>query len=137
MFRIDDCEHGREVMRRLAAVVTSAADPAGALGETWVSVAVTCHGLRALGVPEASLATFAWEFQQGMAARAKTLSDVGDSDPRHWEAPLGSSDIHVVLAAIAPDAQRLQAAIERARPVYDELPGVTAIWRQDCHALPT
>ncbi|WP_261564501.1 Dyp-type peroxidase [Frankia gtarii] len=137
VFRIDDREHGREVMRRLAAVVTSAADPAGALGETWVSVAVTCHGLRALGVPEASLATFAWEFQQGMAARAKTLSDVGDSDPRHWEAPLGSSDIHVVLAAVAPDAQRLQAAIERARPVYDELPGVTAIWRQDCHALPT
>ena len=24
-----------------------------------------------------------------------------------------------------------------ARPAYDRLPGVTAIWRQDCYALPT
>lgn len=54
-------------------------------------------------MPRASLDTFAWEFRQGMAARAKTLGDVGDSSPENWEAPLGTPDIHVVLTAVAPD----------------------------------
>jgi Dyp-type peroxidase family len=27
--------------------------------------------------------------------------------------------------------------LERARKAYQELPGITAIWRQDCYALPT
>lgn len=88
-------------------------------------------------MPRASLDTFAWEFRQGMAARAKTLGDVGDSSPENWEAPLGTPDIHVVLTAVAPDPPQLEEALDRARPAYDHLSGVTAIWRQDCYALPT
>ncbi|MET8244943.1 Dyp-type peroxidase [Streptomyces sp. NPDC005202] len=136
-FRVDDREQGRELMRRVSGAVTSAADSASPLGDTWVSAALTCHGLETLGVPAASLDTFAWEFRQGMAARARALGDVGDSAPEHWEAPLGTPDVHVVITAVAPDSLRLQAAIDRARPAYDRLPGVTAIWRQDCYALPT
>src|SRR5690242_570644 len=98
-FRIDDRADGRELMRRAAAVVTSAADSAGPLGETWVSAAVTCSGLRALGVPEQSLDSMAWEFRQGMAARATALGDIGPSAPEAWESPLGSPDVHVVLVA--------------------------------------
>ncbi|WP_201304938.1 hypothetical protein [Streptomyces sp. GS7] len=52
-------------------------------------------------------------------------------------APLGTPDDHVVLTAVAPDVGQLAAAIDRARPAYDQLTGVTATWRQDCHALPT
>ncbi|MEV0560943.1 hypothetical protein [Dactylosporangium sp. NPDC050588] len=135
-FRIDDRAAGRKLMRRAAAVVTSAAEPAGPLGETWVSAAVTCNGLRALGVPEQSLDSMAWEFRQGMAARATALGDTGPSAPEAWETPLGSPDVHVVLVAVAPDTALLDATIDRARPAYERLPGVTAIWRQDCHAPP-
>ncbi|MFG3369267.1 Dyp-type peroxidase [Streptomyces sp. NPDC090032] len=137
VFRIDDRAHGRELMRRASAAVTSAADSVSPLGPAWVSVGVTCAGLAALGVPRSSLDTFAWEFRQGMAARAKALGDVGESSPEHWEAPLGSSDVHVVITAVAPDPLLLEAAVDRARPAYDRLPGVTAVWRQDCCALPT
>jgi Dyp-type peroxidase family len=137
LFRIDDRKHGRELMRRASAVVTSATDSMSPHGETWVSVAVTCQGLRALGVPRESLDTFAWEFRQGMAARAKALGDAGGSRPDKWEPPLGTPDAHVVLTALAPDGTQLKAAIDRARPAYDRLSGVTAIWRQDCYALPT
>ncbi|MFC7247240.1 Dyp-type peroxidase [Catellatospora aurea] len=137
LFRIDDRADGRELMRRVAAVVTSAADTISPLGETWVSVAVTHSGLRALGVPQPSLDTLAWEFRQGMAARATALGDTGDNGTEHWEAPLGSPDVHVVLVALAPDTPTLEAAIDQARPAYEQLPGVTAIWRQNCHALPT
>ena len=45
------------------------------------NVAVTCAGLRALGVPEAMIATFSDEFRQGMAARSGMLGDLGASAP--------------------------------------------------------
>lgn len=137
VFRIDDRSQGRELMRRASATATSAADASSPLGDTWVSVAVTYWGLEALGVPRASLESFSWEFRQGMAARARALRDEGASSPQHWEAPLGTRDVHVVIASVAPDPPRLEAAIDRARPAYDRLSGVTAIWRQDCYALPT
>ena len=47
----------------------------------WVTVAFTCNGLRALGVDEASLATFPEEFRQGMVARAQMLGDTGANTP--------------------------------------------------------
>ncbi|MER7283666.1 Dyp-type peroxidase [Dactylosporangium sp. NPDC000244] len=136
LFRIDDRADGRRLLRRAAGVVTAAADGTHPLGDTSVTVAVTYHGLRALGLPQRSLDTFAWEFRQGMPARAAALGDTGDSAPEHWEPPLGSPDVHVVLTVVAPDRDRRDAAVDRARPDAAALPGVTAIWRQDCHTLP-
>ena len=136
-FRIDDRKAGRELMRRTSQVVTSAAKPNSPLADTWVSVALTFKGLEALGVPRESLESFPWEFRQGMAARAKELGDVGESAPENWEQPLGSSDLHVVLVAVSPDEQRLEAALDRARETYRRMEGIEAIWRQNCHALPT
>ena len=48
--RIDDRLAGRELMSRVSQVVTSAANPNSPLADTWVSVAVTYQGLKALGV---------------------------------------------------------------------------------------
>src|SRR5262249_52003533 len=137
LFRIDDRKAGRELMRRLSAVVTRAANPTSPLADTWVSVALTYHGLKALGVPKDSLDSFAWEFQQGMAARAKELGDTGESSPENWERPLGTSDVHVVLVAVSPNDQQLEAVLDPARKAYRGMRGIEAIWRQDCHALPT
>ena len=118
-------------------VVTSAANPTSPLADTWVSVALTYQGLKALGVPQETLESFSWEFRQGMAARAHDLADVGESAPENWEQPLGSSDLHVVLVAVSPDEQRLEAALARAREAYRSLSGIEVIWHQNCHALPT
>jgi Dyp-type peroxidase family len=71
-----------------------------------------------------------------MAARAKELGDVGESSPENWEKPLGTSDTHVVIVAVSPDAERLEAVIARARTAYQGMDGIEAIWRQNCHALP-
>lgn len=136
-FRIDDRKAGRELMQRVSRVVTSAANPTSPLADTWVSVALTCKGLEALGVPQKSLESFSWEFRQGMRARAKELGDAGESAPENWEEPLGSSDLHVVLVAVSPDEQRLEAALDRARETYRNMSGIKAIWRQNCHALAT
>jgi Dyp-type peroxidase family len=137
LFRIDERAAGRELIRRIRPAVASAAHPESPAGDTWVSVALSFQGLKALGVPQASLDSFSPEFQQGMAARARVLGDTGESSPNHWEKPLGSSDVHVVLTALAPDTERLEAALARARQQYQKISGITAIWRQNCHALPT
>src|SRR5215510_1842984 len=73
LLRIDDRAAGRELIRRAGGVVTSAANPTSPLADTWLSIALTCQGLRALGIPQDSLESFSWEFRQGMAARAKDL----------------------------------------------------------------
>ena len=120
LFRIDDGKAGRELMRRLVPVVASAEHPESPARDTWVSVALSFQGLIALGVPRASLDSFSPEFQQGMAARARILGDTGESSPEHWEKPLGSADVHVVLTALAPDTERLESALARARQEWQK-----------------
>ena len=136
VLRIDDRKAGRELMRRISRVVTSAANPTSPLADTWVSASLTYEGLKALGVPQQSLDSFSWEFREGMAARAKELGDVGDSAPENWESPLGTSDVHVVIVAVSPNAEQLEAALAPARTTYQSMDGIKAIWRQNCHALP-
>src|SRR5215469_6131287 len=137
LLRIDERDAGRELMRRAPGVVASSADPMSPLGDAWASVALTFQGLKALGVPQESLDSFSPEFQQGMAARARALGDVGESSPEKWERPLGTAEVHIILTAVAPDKERLEHVLERGRKTYEQLAGIKPIWRQDCHALPT
>jgi Dyp-type peroxidase family len=137
LLRIDDRAAGHEVLKRLTPAVASAADASSPAGDVWIMVALSYHGLKALGVPPASLESFSPEFRQGMAARAAELGDVGANGPEHWEKPFGTSDVHLAIAATAPDRPRLEQVLERARQAYRELPGVTVIYRQDCAQLPT
>src|SRR5258707_10570321 len=134
LFQIEDRNAGRELMRRCADTVASAANPTSPVGDAWISVSLTFEGLKALGVPKESLDSFAWEFRQGMVARATALGDTGESNRENWERPLGTSSVHVILTALAPDDERLEATLDRARETYQKLKGVTAIWRQDCSA---
>lgn len=134
--RIDDRGAGRELMRRLSGVVSSAAHADSPTGDTWLSASLTFTGLKALGVPEDSLQSFSPQFRQGMAARAHLLGDVGESSPERWEKPLGSGDVHVILTAIAKEMPQLESALERAKAALANLPGLAPIWRQDCHVLP-
>jgi Dyp-type peroxidase family len=136
LLRIDDRHAGRELLRRLIPVLDSAAGSAAPDRQPSLTVALSFQGLKALGVPEASLASFPPEFQHGMAARAAELGDVGENAPEHWEAPLGSPDVHIALVALAPDASQLETVLERARDGLRDLSGVVAIWRQDVYALP-
>ena len=135
LLRIDDRDAGRRLLERLLPHVASAAAPLDAPDGASLSVSLTYHGLRALGVPPDSLESFAPEFRQGMAARAERLGDRGDSAPENWEKPLGSHDVHIALAVLAPDVEHLDVLRERARRAHEQLPGVEVLWRQDCYQL--
>ena len=137
LIRIDDRAAGRALMRRLSEIVASAAHPESPASDTWVSASLTFAGSKSLGVPQASLDSFSPQFREGMAARARQLHDVGENAPEHWEKPLGTGEVHVVLTGISTDAADLEKAVGRAREAYQSVAGITAIWRQDCYALPT
>jgi Dyp-type peroxidase family len=130
--RIGDRHAGRELLRRMLPSLADATKPADAAQQAWVSAALTFQGLKALGVPRDSLDSFPLAFQQGMAARAAMLGDVGENGPEHWESPLGSPDVHIGISALSPDTARLEAVLGPALKVLQQLPGVEAIWRQDC-----
>ncbi|MFG2424468.1 Dyp-type peroxidase [Streptomyces sp. NPDC048448] len=133
--RVDDRRQGRELLRRLTPVLDSVAsfDPERQVS---LAVALSFQGLKALGVPEESLATFPEEFREGMAARAEYIGDVGESAPENWEGPLGSKDVHLILAGLAPDALRLETVLLLARDALRDLPGAVVIWQQDVHVGP-
>jgi Dyp-type peroxidase family len=133
ILRVNDRQAGRELLRRLIPYLNSVAsfDPKIPVS---LAVALSFQGLKALGVPEESLATFPPEFQQGMAARAAELGDVGENAPEHWEKPLGSQDVHIVVVGLAPDTARLEAADRYARDALRDLSGVVPIWQQHVQA---
>src|SRR6476659_1208995 len=133
--RIDDRKDGRELLRRLIPLLdpVSSYDPALPVS---LGVALSYAGLEALGVPEQSLATFPAEFRAGMAARADAIGDVGENAPEHWEAPLGSKDVHLVVAALARDTSLMQTLVMLAEHAVRDLDGVSAIWSLDVHVPP-
>ncbi|HEY1004223.1 MAG TPA: Dyp-type peroxidase [Streptosporangiaceae bacterium] len=137
LLHIDNPDAGRKLVQRLCPVMEFAQSSSDLAQNASISVGFTYQGLRALGVPQESLASFAPEFRQGMAARAAELGDVGDSSPDHWEKPLGSPEVHVALSVLSPDAAQLETLLDRARRAHEELAGVRVIWRQDCYQLST
>src|SRR3954462_15536836 len=83
----------------------------------WVTVALAWNGLRALGVDEASLATFPEEFKQGMVARAEMLGDTGENRPGNWVGGLASPDLHAIIILFARDV----AERSRCQSEHDKL----------------
>src|ERR1700686_4136160 len=76
ILRIDDAAQAREMVRRLLPHVAPADDWWAPTLPGWLGIAFTYQGLKALGVPQASLDSFPHEFREGMAARASILNDV-------------------------------------------------------------
>ena len=82
------------------------------------NIGLTYEGLRALGTPEESLATFPTEFKEGMTSRALKLGDFGLSAPSNWPAPFDKpARVHIIASIYADDKAHLdlvQAQVARA-----------------------
>src|ERR1700741_5080064 len=111
ILRVGDAGQGREMLRRILPHVA----PADAWWVPslpgWLGIAITVEGLKALGVPQASLDSFPMEFRQGMAARAAILHAFGANAPANWEYPFGTPDVHVALAIYAISNKDLQEVL--------------------------
>ena len=126
MLHVDEAAGGRDLLGRLAPHIPSAANWTEDL-TAWIGVAISHAGLKALGVPEASLASFPLSFRQGMAARAEQLRDFGENAPDRWEDAYRDDRCHIALTIYAVDQARLDEAVGRAMAEYDASQGVTLI----------
>jgi Dyp-type peroxidase family len=102
----------------------------------WVTIAFTWNGLRALGLDEASLATFPDEFRQGMPARAEMLGDTGSSHPDNWIDGTASPDLHAVAILFARDAPGRERSVLEHQKLLAGCPGVEIRSTLDLEATP-
>ncbi|HEX5658876.1 MAG TPA: hypothetical protein VFX59_16895 [Polyangiales bacterium] len=92
LFTVCEGDAGRAFVQALAPSITTSAPwrtaaqgKGAAIPEVTTNIAFTYRGLKALGVPRASLQTFPDEFAMGMRARRDILGDDGPSAPEKWD----------------------------------------------------
>src|SRR5499433_1391141 len=136
LLRIGDAEQGREMLRRMIPHVAPADEWWAPSLPGWLGIAFTFEGLKALGVPQASLDSFPIEFRQGMAARAAILHDFGANAPANWEYPFGTPDVHVALAIYAKSNKDLQEVLDIASKSHHDLPQISVVYRMEFGELP-
>jgi Dyp-type peroxidase family len=133
-----DRAQARGYVREVIDIVGTGAAVAGAkqIDSRWVTIAFTWNGLRALGVDEASLATFPEEFRQGMAARAQVLGDTGTNHPDNWAGGLASPDLHAIVILFARDVEERERCVRAHQERVAPFPGVQALSVLDLEATP-
>src|SRR5512132_1926903 len=117
MLHVDEARAGRGFLRRLAPHIDSAANWWQA-GDAWIAVAISYSGLVALGTPEDTLRSFPEAFRVGMAARADKLRDHGVNDPKNWDKPFGTGQIHIQVSAFSDTEEKWHRVMETARQQY-------------------
>ena len=129
---------GRAWLKAIREKVPSAKTVAGTvnLEKRWVSVAFTWNGLRALGVDEASLATFPEEFRQGMAARWQVLGDTGTNHPDNWVGGLVGPRLHAIAILFARDAAERDRSVREHKALLARIPGVDVLSSLDLEGIP-
>ena len=101
-----------------------------------MSVAFTWPGLRALGLDEASLATFPEEFRQGMVARAEVLGDTGANHPDNWEGGLASPNLHAIAILFAREVSDRERSTQEHQAHLKQTPSVEVLSSLDLDAIP-
>ncbi len=71
-----------------------------------------------------------------MAARASQLGDEGVNDPKNWERPFGTGDVHIGLSAFSDSEERRRRVLAIAREQYERISGIKVLASQDFGAQP-
>jgi Dyp-type peroxidase family len=129
---------GRVWLTELLDRVQSAADAQTTLDSSkrWVTLAFTWNGLRALGLPEAALATFPDAFREGMASRADILGDTGENAPSHWIGGLAGDDVHAIVILFARDDDEHRRCTREHDKLVARCDGVRTLSYLDLNATP-
>jgi deferrochelatase/peroxidase EfeB len=66
-----------------------------------------------------------------MAARARELRDQGVNDPKNWDAPFGTGQVHIGVSAFSDSEEKWRRALESAREQYEAFSGVSVLRSQN------
>jgi Dyp-type peroxidase family len=129
---------GRAWLSAIREKVQSAAEVGASVEKEkrWVTVAFTWNGLRALGVDEASLATFPEEFRQGMVSRAEMLGDTGSNHPDKWVGGLASPSLHAIVILFAADEAERERSVMEHKKFIAQCKDVEVLSALDLQAVP-
>jgi deferrochelatase/peroxidase EfeB len=138
VLRVDTPPAGRALLGTL--VDGDPSRPQVTTGTPWaekpdscVNVALTFSGLRALGVPAESLATFPEDFAAGAEARAALVGDVGPSAPEHWSPVFTDPGAHLLVSVSGQSDGAVDATTDAL--LAGAPPGLTELCRLDAALL--
>lgn len=134
----DTAVGGRAWLSELVNLVPSASAAASTMDESdrWITLAFTCNGLRALGVPDDSLATFPDAFREGMPSRASILGDIGANAPENWVGGLAGDDVHAIAILFARTDEQCAKSIANHDALLARTDGVRSLSFLDLNATP-
>jgi Dyp-type peroxidase family len=104
--RFTQAAAGRRFLRDLADHVTPARW-SGPRPNVTLNVALSYHGLCALGLSLETTSSFPLAFREGMRARAAILGDTGQSAPNRWDDPWRNADVHLLVSCYSADERQL------------------------------
>ena len=138
LLRVDSAAAGRALLGEL--VDGRSSRPQVTTGAPWaqkpdscLNLAATPAGLRALGVPEESLARFPEDFTMGAAARAGMVGDVGPSAPAHWSPVFADPGFHLLVSVFGQSDEAVDRATDDL--LAGTAPGLTELCRLDAALL--
>jgi Dyp-type peroxidase family len=134
----DTAAGGRAWLSALVDLVPSATAAQATMDESdrWITLAFTWNGLRALGVPEESLATFPDAFREGMPARASILGDIGRNAPENWVGGLAGDDLHAIAILFSRTDEQCRTSIANHDALLARTDGVRSLSFLDLNATP-
>jgi Dyp-type peroxidase family len=66
-----------------------------------------------------------------MAARAQQLGDDGVNDPKAWEPPFGTGQVHIGVSAFSNSEEERRRVVAAAREQYESLSGLSVLHAED------
>jgi Dyp-type peroxidase family len=134
----DTAAGGRAWLSELVDLVPSATAAQATMDESdrWITLAFTWNGLRALGVPEESLATFPDEFCEGMPSRAGILGDTGANAPENWVGGLAGDDLHAIAILFSRTDEQNASSLAAHDDLLARTDGVRSLSFLDLNATP-
>lgn len=134
-YRITDAEHGRQFLKRLIPVVTTAQPWTNGKPASTLNIAFTFKGLLALGMPTDAMAQFPTDFRDGMRERAELLVDRADSAPQTWEEPWSGDGVHLWVGISANSPYERDNRFNWVESKRQDLKGIVLAGGQDAGKL--
>ncbi len=136
LFRVDDREQARMLLRRILPHITSALSWQAPADGAWINLVFTHQGLQKLGLPNEILQGFPLEFRVSMRERKEALGDVGESDPANWDLCGDEVTFDIGLFLMAPDQAGLNEKLAIGHHALAGLNGLVLVSRLDVGVPP-
>jgi Dyp-type peroxidase family len=140
VLRIDHPANVRQLLSRLSegnkgVPAVQSALPWQSKPDFCLNVGLTFDGLRAIGVPSASLDSFPEEFVAGAVGRAAEVGDTGHNAPENWIGGLNTDHVHLLFSLSAQTSDIIDDVSRQLRSAF-AASGAAEIFSADAGMLP-